>query len=326
MSIGVLVGAESTAGTAAATLVSLPADFTAKLNKANTTVEEVRSGQDIHFTTRPGVEFEEWSIVDSAIYYDTFGVILAAAMGAPTVTAAGVTGFSNAFKFADSPKTLTFHTTQPRRATEPYKLTNAVVDKLTISFDAEGNLTYNSAGFAKTRTTASVSAPTFAFSSVAPFVAWKGQVAFNSAALGSYAKLKKGSISITRNRKPMFTVNNVATANQYATGARMVEFDLTCDFVTVGEFDKFRNGTTDSLTIKWSHPTDTFGSSPVSQVLQVKLGTVYIEDAQIDTSADLPEVSLKGKALYNSSDASLAVVTLECITSFTTVPSGAAGS
>jgi hypothetical protein len=131
--------------------------------------------------------------------------------------------------------------------------------------------------------------------------------------------LRKGTITITRNRKALFTVNNVATPNAFTIGSRMVEFDLTCDFATVGEFDKYRNATTDALTIKWSHPTETIGTSPVPPTIQVKLGTVFTEDAQIDTSADLPEISIKGKALYNATDASLAVVTLENLVDHTTV-------
>ena len=188
---------------------------------------------------------------------------------------------------------------------------------MAITFDAEGNLTYNCSGIGKTRD-GSAGAPTFAYSSVTPFVAWKGQVAFNGVSLGSYAKLKKGSITFTRNRKPLFTVANAATPAAYTAGARMVEFELTCDFASVGEFDKFRTAATDSLTVKWSHPTETFGSPAQAQTLSVKLGTVFIEDAQIDTSTDLPEITIKGKALYNSTDASLAVVTLECSVDFST--------
>ena len=315
MSIGVNVGAESTAGTAAATLTSIPADFTAKLVKANSVVEEVRSGQDIHFAGRPGVEYEEWTVGESAVYYDTIGIWLAAALG--TTAASVANGIkTNVFKFADTPKTLTLGATQPRRATEAYKIVNAVVDKFVFTFDAEGNLTYNCSGFGKTR--ASGYTPSYSFSSVTPFVAWKGQVTFNGSSANAYAKLKKGSITFTRNRKPMFTVNNVATANSYTTGSRMVEFELTCDFASVGEYDKYRTAATDALTIKWSHPTETIGSPAAAPTLEVKIGTAFIEDADIDTSADLPEISVKGKALYNSGDASLAVVTTTSLTDFNT--------
>jgi hypothetical protein len=317
VSIGVQVGAETTAGTAAATLTSVPADFSAKLVKANNVVEEVRSGQDIHFASRPGIEYEEWTVGDSAVYHDTIGLWLGAAVGVPTKAAYSTTGWATTFKFTDTPRTLTLGATQPRRATEGYKIVNAVVDKFVLSFDAEGNLTYNCSGIGKTRTNGYT--PTYSFSSVTPFVAWKGQVTFNGSASGAYAKLKKGSITFTRNRKAMFTVNNVATPNAFSIGARMVEFDLTCDFVTVGEFDKYRTAATDALTIKWTHPTETVGTGSLPPTLTVKLGTVFIEDAQIDTSADLPEISVKGKALYNSTDASLAVVTVEGLTDFTTV-------
>ncbi len=316
MSIGVQVGAESTAGTAAATLTSVPADFTAKLVKANNVVEEVRSGQDIHFASRPGVEYEEWAVGDSAVYHDTIGLWLSAALGTPTKAAFATSGWATTFKFADTPRTLTLGATQPRRETEGYKIVNAVVDKFVLTFDAEGNLTYNCSGFGKTR--ASGYTPTYSFSSVTPFVAWKGQVTFNGSGSGAYAKLKKGSITFTRNRKPMFTVNNVATANAYTTGARMVEFELTCDFATVGEYDKYRTAATDALTIKWSHPTETVGSAPAAPTIQVKIGTAFIEDADIDTGADLPEITVKGKALYNAADASLAVVVVEGLTDFTT--------
>ena len=317
MSIGVKVGRQTAVGTAAATLATVAADFSSKLVKSNTAVEETRTGQDIHFTKREGVSYEEWTVGDSAIYHDTIGFWLSAAMGTPTNTADG-TAFTSVFKFADSPNALTLETTQPRRATEAYQIKDAVVDKLAISFEADGDLSYNVNGFGLTRT-ALGSAPTFTNSVINPFVAWKGQVAFNGVALGSYAKLKKGSITITRNRKPQFTVNNVVNPSTFTTGSRMVEFELTCDFLTVGEFDKYRTAATDSLEILFTISDGTvIGTSATAPTLRLKIGTAFIEDADIDTSSDLPEISLKGKALYNASDASLAVVTLRTEVNFTT--------
>lgn len=317
MSIGVKVGRQTAVGTAAATLATVAADFSSKLVKANVAIEEVRSGQDIHFAKRDGVSYEEWTVGDSAVYHDTVGYWLSNAMGTPTNTAAGA-AFTSVFKFADTPNALTLETTQPRRATEAYQIRDAVIDKMGFSFEADGALTYNVNGFGITRT-ALGSEPTFTNSAINPFVAWKGQVAFNGVALGSYAKLKKGSINFTRNRKPQFTVNNSVNPTTFTTGSRMVEFDLTCDFASVGEYDKYRNAETDSLTILFTL-TDgtTIGTPAVAPTLRLKIGTAFFEDAEIDTSSDLPEITVKGKALYNSADASLAVVTLYTATNFTT--------
>ena len=316
MSIGVLVGRQTAVGTAAATLNTVAADFSSKLVKANVAVEEVRNGQDIHFAKREGVSYEEWTVGDSAVYHDTVGYWLSNAMGTPTNTAAG-SAFTSVFKFTDAPNALTLKTTQPRRATEAYQIKDAVVDKMGFTFEAEGTLTYNVNGFGLTRAT--TGAPTFTNSTINPFVAWKGQVAFNGSALGSYAKLKKGSINITRNRKPLFTVNNSVDPNTFSTGSRMVEFDLTCDFASVGEYDKYRTAATDSLEILFTL-TDgtTIGTPAASPTLRLKIGTAFIEDAEIDTGSDLPEITVKGKALYNATDASLAVVTLYTATNFVT--------
>ena len=316
MSIGVLVGRQTAVGTAAATLNTVAADFSSKLVKANVAIEEVRSGQDIHFAKRDGVSYEEWTVGDSAVYHDTVGYWLSSAMGTPTNTAAG-SAFTSVFKFTDAPNALTLKTTQPRRATEAYQIKDAVVDKMGFTFEAEGTLTYNVNGFGLTRAT--TTAPTFTNSTINPFVAWKGQVAFNGSALGSYAKLKKGSINITRNRKPLFTVNNSVDPNTFSTGSRMVEFDLTCDFASVGEYDKYRTAATDSLEILFTL-TDgtTIGTPAASPTLRLKIGTAFIEDAEIDTGSDLPEITVKGKALYNATDASLAVVTLYTATNFVT--------
>jgi hypothetical protein len=318
VSIGVKVGRQTTVGTAASTLSTVASDFSSKLVKSNTAVEETRTGQDIHFTKREGVSYEEWTVGDSAVYHDTIGFWLSAAMGTPVTNAASGSAYTPVFKFADSPNALTLETTQPRRATEAYQIKDAVVDKLTISFEADGDLTYNVNGFGLTRT-ALGSAPTFTNSTINPFVAWKGQVAFNGTALGSYAKLKKGSITITRNRKPQFTVNNVVDPNTFTTGSRMVEFELTCDFLTVGEFDKYRTAANDSLEVLFTiSDGTTIGTPAAAPTLRIKIGTAFIEDADIDTSSDLPEISLKGKALYNAADASLAVITLYTATNFST--------
>ena len=317
MSIAVKVGRQAAVGTAATTTTTVPADFSSKLVKANVALEEVRSGQDIHFTKRDGVSYEEWAVGDSAIYHDTIGFWLSNAMGTPTNTPDG-SAYTAVFKFADAPNALTLQTTQPRRATEAYQIKDAVVDKMGFTFEAEGTLTYNVNGFGLTRT-ALGSAPTLTSSSINSFVAWKGQVAFNGTALGSYAKLKKGSINFTRNRKPQFTVNNSVDPATFTTGSRMVEFDLTCDFASVGEYDKYRNAATDSLEILFTLTDGTvIGTSATAPTLRLKIGTAFIEDAEIDTSSDLPEITVKGKALYNAADASLAVVTLRTAVNFTT--------
>lgn len=314
MSIGVKVGRQTAVGTAAATLSTVAADFASKLVKANVALEEVRSGQDIHFTKRDGVSYEEWTVGDSAVYHDTVGFWLSNAIGTPSNTAAGA-AYTSVFKFTDAPNALTLVTTQPRRATEAYEIKDAVVDKLGFTFAADGALVYNVNGFGMTRS--ATSAPTFTNSAINSFVAYKGQVAFNGAGLGSYAKLKKGSITITRNRKPQFTVNNSVDPATFTTGSRMVEFDLTCDFATVGEYDKYRTAATDSLEILFTITDGTTIGTPANPpTLRLKIGTAFIEDAEIDTSSDLPEITVKGKALYNATDASLAVVTLYTATDF----------
>ncbi len=313
MAIGVKIGREATHGTIAGTFVSLAAGFTSKLRQSNMVLAEGRNGQDINFSYVTGTRNEEWAIADSWIYHDTIGGLLAAAMGAPTKVVVD-TVFDNTFKFLDDPKSLSLQWTQPRRVTQSFQALNAVVDKLTISFDVAGNLSYSASGFAYGRT--DIAAPTFTFSTVKPFSAWAGIVTLAGAAAGTYADLLKGSVTISRNRKPFHTIRNNREPRLMTIGDRTVEIDLTVDFDSMEEYNSFRNGTEDVLLIKWVDASTTIGATSNPE-FEISLPRVFYEDAGEDTGSDLPTMNIKGKALYSSTAASAAVVRVKSTVDYT---------
>jgi hypothetical protein len=185
---------------------------------------------------------------------------------------------------------------------------------MTINFDIQGQLSYTLAGVGKARTT--IGAPSFSFSTTRPIPVWSGQVSFEGVAL-TYADLLKGSITITRNRKPFHTISNSQDITKVSIGTRMVEWDLTLDFDSLDEYNDFKNNTTDALTILWKDLSTTIGGSSNPE-FEIKLGTVMFEEAVEDTDSDLPSINVKGKALYNSSDASLAVARLKSTVDYAT--------
>lgn len=308
MSAPVKVGREATHGTIAASFASAPVNFSAKLNKANWMPDEQRGGQDTNFSITPGVQHEEWSIADSPIYEDNFGFFLDSALGLPVSTLVGgeTTVWDSVFKLLDDPASLSFQFTQPRRSVQGYQTLFNVVDKLTISFDANGALTFNCTGIGMSES--EIATPTFSFSTKRPLAVWSGVVTFLG---GGFARLIKGSVTITRNRKAFRTINNTLDPVDMSIGNRMVEFALTADFNTKTAYDKFKSATpTDSLSIIWTDTGTNIGVVPSNPQLTLAMGTMGFAAGSIDDSSDFPAVELTGKAIYNITDASSIVATL----------------
>lgn len=312
MSIGVKVGKESVHGTVASSFTSVAAAFTAQHMQSNVTPEEGRNGQDVNFATMVGLRWEEFSVAESFVYHDTTGLWLNSAFGAPAKVTVD-TIFDNTWKFTNDPTSLSLQFDQPRRSTQGFQILNANVDKMTISFDIAGQLSYTLSGVGKAQTT--IAAPTYTFSSARPFPVWAGAVSFQGLT-ATYADLLKGSITITRNRKPFHTISNDQDLKKVSIGIRTVEFDLTCDFDSIEEYTDFKNATDESLTIKWVDSGITIGATSTPE-FEIKMGTVLFEESTIDTDPDLPQINLRGKAKYNATDASLAVARIKSTVDYT---------
>jgi hypothetical protein len=318
VSAPLVLGREATHGTVAASFSSAPVNFNSKLRKSNVIPEEQRGGQDVHYANIPGSSYQEWNISDSYIYEDNFGFFLDSAIGLPaSVVVGGETlVWDSTFKFLDDPSSLSFKWVQPRRTVQAYQSLWAVVDKLTITFEAGGLLKWTASGIGMSET--EVTTPAFSFSTRRPMTAWEGVVTL----LGStFARLVKGSITISRNRKPFFTINNTADPTDVSIGNRIVEFALTCDFNSKTVYDDFKGATpTDALTVVWTDNGTTIGSAAHPQ-FTAKMGTIGWEAGEINTGEDFPQVELTGKGIYNSSDASTFVAILRSTKQYSTVVS-----
>lgn len=319
MSQPVMVGREATHGTVAASFASAPINFNSKLAKANHMPEEQRGGQDVNFAIIPGVTHQEWTVEgDSLVYEDNIGFFLDSAFGLPVSTVVGgeTIVWDSVFKFLDDPSSLSIKWTQPRRAVQSYQSLWAVVDKLTVTFEAGGLLKWSCNGVAMSETEVGAIAP--AFSVRRPMTAWNGTVTLLG---GAYTRLAKGSITISRNRKPYRTINNTADPIDFSIGNRMVEFDLTTDFNVKTTYDDFKGTTpSDALTVTWIDSGTTIGTAANPQFI-AKLGTIGWESSEIDTGEDFPQLNLKGKAIYNATDASKAVFTLRSTKQYQTAVS-----
>lgn len=307
MATAVQVGKETTHGTVASTFTSVPCMFNAKLNQSNKVLEEDRQGQDRHFAMVRGSRFEEFEVSDSAIYHDTFGYWLMSALGAPskTVAAGETVVWDQTFKFTDDPASLSLKWQQPRRYTQAYQSLYAVVDEFGFKFAANGDLTYNLSGVAMGES--EIAQITHSFSTDTPFQAWTGSVTLQG---GAHARLLSGDVKIKRTRSPFFTFNNTQDPQKMSIGPRTVEFDLLIDFDSKAEYDDFKAANDDSFTISWVDTDQEMGVGPTNPQLDLKLGTIAYEEAEIDTDPDLPLLKITGKALYNAADASKIVVTL----------------
>lgn len=315
MSAPLMIGREATHGTLAASVSSAPVNFTTKLVKANLIPEEQRGGQDVHFAMLAGQTHQEWAIADSMVYHDNIGFFLCSAFGLPVSTLAETGVYDSVFKFADDPPSLTYQWMQPRRAVQAYQSLWSVADKLSLSFDAGGTLKFTMSGVGMPET--ETSNPTYAFTTTRPLTAWQGTVTLLG---GAFTRLVKGTINITRNRKPFRTINNTAAPIDFSIGNRMVEFDLQVDFNGKTVYDDFKSSTpTDALTVVWED-TVLIGATMFPR-LTAKLGTLGWETAEVDTGEDFPQLKLTGKGIYNVSDASKAVFTVRSTKQYQTVVS-----
>jgi hypothetical protein len=113
------------------------------------------------------------------------------------------------------------------------------------------------------------------------------------------AKIRKASIGLTRNRKPFYTLANSADPSNFSYGARAVDFEVVIDFSSVTEYDYFRNNNTKNLKFSFSDD-QLISTSGLTGLFSVELKKVAFEAADIDTNEDLPSVSLKGKALVDT--------------------------
>lgn len=316
MATAVMVGKEATHGTVAAAFTSVPCNFSSTYRQANKVLEEDRQGQDRHFAIVKGQGFNEWEVADSGIYHDTVGFWLMSAMGLPTVTTTD-TIFDNLFKFVDDPRSLSLKWQQPRRYTQAYQSLYGVVDKFSLSFAAEGELTYSCSGIGMGET--EVSTLTHSWTTARPMPVWGATVTYNNTA---FTKLVSGSFAIARNRKPFWALNNSQAPQSMNIGARTVEVELVIDFSSKAEYDDYKNATVLStsnkaLVIKWVDSGVTIGTTSNPE-FEVTLGSMAYETAEIDTGGDLPLLKVSGKALYNSTLASLASIRVRSSLNYTT--------
>lgn len=298
------VGREATHGTVSASFVSAPVNFNAKPVFEHQLPREEHGGQDVHFSLIPGVKRQEWSIDDSPFYHDVAGFWVGSAMGLPVSSLVESGVYDSVFKFLDDPISLSFKWGQPRRSTQGYQSLYGITTKLAFSFEQSGIIMFSAEGIAYAET--EVTAPTHSFSTVRPIGVHLGAITLGG---GSFARLRKGVVTISRDREAFYTINNTADPTDMDNGDRMVEFDLTADFNTKTEFDRYKAATTTGFTATFADTSQTIGAAS-NPTLTVKLGTVVYEEAEIDTGEKFPAVNLKGHALYNASDASTAVVTI----------------
>ena len=211
MATAVKVGKEGTHGTVSSAFTSVPCNFSSTYRQSNKVLEEDRQGQDRHFQVMKGQAYNEWEVADSGVYHDTVGFWLCSAMGMPTKTTVD-TVFENVFKFADDPVSLSLQWQQPRRYTQAYQALYGVVDQFGISFSAEGDLMYSASGIAMAET--EITTITHSWTTARPMPVWAGTVKLNNVA---FAKLVSGSISVARNRKPFFVINNTQSPSAMNT-------------------------------------------------------------------------------------------------------------
>ncbi len=290
----VRVGRESAPGTAATSLTNVPCEFKSKMTQQLIEPDEWRSSQDELFVAIPGVQHQEWD-ASGSIYYDTFPLWLLSLLGAPTTAAVGTDTLAKDHTFVpgNTPPSLT---TEWYQDVQAYQSVHSVVDELSVKFGGEDDLTYSVKGLGFPE--AEIAAPAAAFSQVNPFAHWQGAVTLGGA---TFEGLVSAEISFKRNRKPRHRVRGSRAPKGMDIGRRGGSVKLTIDFENVTEYNKAKAAEKRDLTIKFTDPAATIGSTNVNPSVEFKLPRLHFgRSHDIDLGGDTPMLQLESAIYYDA--------------------------
>ena len=226
------------------------------------------------------------------VYPDTIGYPIAGVLGDVVKSGAGPYTYAISTLNSGSGQT-TSYTITDYNAINARQFAGCQFGEVDFKFNADGLLEYTAK--AQGFQSATASAPTPSYSTVAQVPVWEG---LTTIAGTVSANLVDGNIAIKRPLTPIFTVNNTQAPYQIFQGAVEVDGALTLVMEDDTQLSYYLNNTQPSLDIDFS-----VGSGATLTQIKFHLTKCAFEVAKVDRSKDFVELAVNFKAIANTTDA-----------------------
>lgn len=288
------LAAETTYGTAVAPTVWIPYDTLKSEDDIKKINDEARRGVvsktfGVYNATRQGkVE------VDCDVYPETLGYFVKAILGGYAVTGTGP--YTHTFSVANVlPPS---YTLSDYDALTERQYAGAVINELSLKFDAEDVLKMSAKFMSKASVIGTVSTPTYTATN--PFMGFQATLKIGGT---SNVNLVGGEYSIKRDVNLLFTANNTQDVAKFSAGRIDVTGKLTFDVEDETELLNYLNGTQPSLEILFTRDANT--------TLDIMMSKVDFTKAVVDRGQEYIRLDAEFRAIYNTTDNGMTKLTLK---------------
>jgi hypothetical protein len=293
------LGLEATRGTAVAPTVWLPIDNAPTLEPMVSWLKDegLRGSPLTQYADVPSYRHDEFSFKGN-LFPDSFPVVMAGALGTDVVTGTvapytHTIGLDNQPTSGSQPQSYTgVDTDWIQESGGPAKqFTAGQIDTVSISFSADGALTYSSKYLGDAFT--QVAAPTSAFSTTLFVPAWSGAV---TVAGSPSSVVAEGSIDIKRSTAPVYTLGTQSPYRLWA-GACDVSGKLT--FVAESGSTVFTN----ALTANRIPITFTFTEPVSGDTVLFQMSACQLKNPKVTGDKAWEQITVDFTAEGNTTDA-----------------------
>jgi hypothetical protein len=230
------------------------------------------------------------------VFADTIGYVLAACLG-DVVTTGASAPYTHAIALKNAVATTGDAQPKSITLTDYYganirQYPGTSISDVGLTFNADGMLEYTAKGMGWA--SATVTAPTPAFSTVLPTQVWTGTVTVGGTSISNTIT---GSLQLTRKTDAIFGIANTQNPYQIFQGALTVTGKITFVMEDDTQLTNFLSNTQPALVFNWST-----GSGSTATQLQFTATKGAYTAAAIDRSKDYVEVTIDFNAIGNTTD------------------------
>lgn len=285
---------ESTWGTGVSPTTYIPFDSVKPESTVNTVVDEgKRNNIAKDFAVYPTTRSATLD-VETYLYTNELGHILAALMGGVTTTGTGAP-YTHTFKPTSGQRSLTF---QHYNGESERQYAGCVVDELSVKGDAEGLVTVSFKAQGKYHTATTTTSPTIA-ATLAAIAGINSTLKIDTV---TNANLFGFEFTFKRSNKLIFGANTTQDPTKAVQGVFEVTGKLTFDIVDNAEYAMFDG--------QAYHAIDLTVGSDAQNKAQFTFSKAFIEKATVDDGQENLRVDWEFRAVYNATDAAQCVVKL----------------
>jgi hypothetical protein len=292
------IAKEATFGTAIAPTMFIPYDSIKVEDDIKKSVDEGRRGVmskefAVYNTTRMSK-----IDVESLAYPDTLGYFLLGILGKDTVTGAA-SPYTHKFQVLDAnANSFTLSDFNVVSGAQERRYTGGILDEVGLKFDDDGNMKVSAKYQSKISTLTAKSTPTQTI--LKPFQGWMASLTLGGAA---NVNMLGGDITIKRANQLIFAGNATQDPTKYITGRIELSGKLTFDIEDETEWLNYSNGTQPSISLLFTIDANTS--------LTIQCSKVDFSKAVIDRGNEFVRLDVDFKALFNTTDAGIATITLK---------------